>query len=318
MTARKQKTAAAGVKACPDGDHAYEPIEVGDPSKPMKDEGSMTECEFAEFMHRCYKARLRGEAARGDGEPLSANPYGQPDERAMNKENDYAEEWEYGWRYQNCIESHRPTYECQFPDPCDCRSCRTEQPSESSKSRCTHGCTFTGTIAQCFYCGNAPAEPSKPIEFVEATDVHVDNCRDAACRGCEDEHWCCDRNCQFALAVSNEQLQERSQQLAEAHARLRGLESELTAELAEARKEIETLTAERDEARQTVVDGKLMAECEIERLQSELVAADDAMTDCLDCTCWELKLITANLEIECLRKALEQRVAREALNGGGK
>lgn len=63
--------------------------------------------QSSEEERKRHKARLLGEAARMDDAPITANPFGQFDhERDDSPEASIAAEWEYGWRYQNCIEAH--------------------------------------------------------------------------------------------------------------------------------------------------------------------------------------------------------------------
>jgi hypothetical protein len=62
---------------------------------------TLNDRDYADFMQRLHKARLIGEAARMDDQPFTANPFTRETER----DGEVADEWEYGWRHQDCIEN---------------------------------------------------------------------------------------------------------------------------------------------------------------------------------------------------------------------
>lgn len=68
--------------------------------------GAMSDEDYAEFMHRCYSALLRGESARMDDMLVTDNPYGVPDDNDHSPEAEIARDWQYGWEHQDWVETN--------------------------------------------------------------------------------------------------------------------------------------------------------------------------------------------------------------------
>jgi hypothetical protein len=53
---------------------------------------------------QAYAARLRGEVARMDGDPITASPFGVFDDGDDSPDAEIAADWLYGWEHQDWVE----------------------------------------------------------------------------------------------------------------------------------------------------------------------------------------------------------------------
>jgi len=69
-----------------------------------EENGALSDADCGDLMHRCYRARLIGEAARMGGEPADANPYGTFADDDDSPNALIAADWRYGWEHQDWVE----------------------------------------------------------------------------------------------------------------------------------------------------------------------------------------------------------------------